>query len=349
METTMHTLSLLPEEIMEHICRASQHDQTKYVMKEKDRFAIPFTIAPLFTKYCTNETPLDACVMNPLPKTNVLTNVQYWHNEHRLSEDILRTDNVYKKDVGNCSSIIFDGINQNNIAVSVYKYANYEPQARYVLYVMKQTKKRGKRKIHQECNPLITGTGTLTSLLLEYERNRIVYSVDMNQRAQHRLCIQDIGTDCNLDYCSLEFTLPFLFTKTACIGNNMYLGITPAGDVYSFWLTENNTIEYAQQKFANGKKCVDISVDITSRTDQGLYKKIAFLTTTGDIFITSLGAFAQPTLFYLTTIADHFIKRLYYRDGKISIVYTHQKDVITIEDNCALLYFRALCRRILYS
>jgi hypothetical protein len=77
MEIGIPNVLRLPQDIVGYIFIVSESESIRYRLKAKNQYAIPFTIAPLFTKHCTTDTPLNESVMNPLPGTPVLTNIQY--------------------------------------------------------------------------------------------------------------------------------------------------------------------------------------------------------------------------------------------------------------------------------
>jgi hypothetical protein len=140
-----------------------------------------------------------------------------------------------------------------------------------------------------------------------------------------------------------------LFIKTVCLGKNTYLGITDTGKLYSLWLNDKESFDYAEQKFLVCPHTFkDISVDNTVSTQNGFKQKIALLTSKGEIYVTHLDAClnTQPTLFYIMTIKNAAdVKRFFYRDGKLSIIYKDKKAVLVWQDNFELLYLCALLKK----
>jgi hypothetical protein len=315
----------------------------------QENCALAWTIAPALLKFCYHSTPLETDLSNPLPGEKVLPNAQLWftkdEGKFRLSEDIRRTNDVfYVSGAKEYDLLIYDGINKRDKAVFTLKYQPDTNNAKYDIYAVRQSKIKSSSQDYKGLQPLLSGIGTLKSLMLENERNRIMYSVKLNS-GQCTLCIYNLpNLDENLYSFSYKLDSNLCFTKTVCLGKDTYFGITDVGKLYCLWLDDQNTIQLAEQKCS--KELKDISVDNTNVTEKGFHQKIAFLTNKGDIYVTHLDAYAQPTLFYITTVKKpNNVKRLFYHDGKLLIVYQVKSKFFEWKDNFDLLYGCSLLRK----
>lgn len=318
--------------------------------------ALPWTNSPILLKACFTNTPLDEDLSNPKPNTQVIPNAQLWivddQMKFRLSEDIQRTDDIYyvDKKEKEYSTMIFDGINTQRKAVFCLKHDSNQPKiAHFKIFEVAQSSECKKDQEHGMIKPIIIGTGIVRSLMLERERNRIIYSVDQQGESLYKIHITDILSGQHaFPYQSVaEVVTSHLFVKTVSLAKGTYFGITSEGKLYCLWIDNQNKIQLAEQTFSkNPKQFKDISVDNTVVTDKGFHPQIAFLTTTGDIFVTHLDAFAQPTLFYIDAVNDAAnVKRLFYNAGKILIIYNRSEDIYERQDNFGFLYFYAIMKK----
>jgi len=242
---------------------------------------------------------------------------------------------------------MYDGINRKNKALYAWNDSLNRPNAKVSLFMFTQSKEF-KFNNHK---PFLTHKGILCSLMLETDRNRFIYSVDKGN-SNYTISINDYIESKKYPFrgkCHIVAKLktPILFIKTVSLGANTYFGITDSGDLYSLWL-KHKKIKFAKQKFSTcPHKFKDISVDNSTCTAKKFKPKVAFLTQKGEIYITHLNAFEQPTLLFVTTIknADD-VKRLYYNDGKLSIVYRNQQKLLTWQDNFESLYTYALLKKL---
>jgi len=347
------SILVFPKEIFEYIAQSYEAHHTRYSRNVTLEYLFPYTLSPAFVRYSDQYTPLDTDLTNPQEDSEVLPHVQYWHNEQRLSEDIRKTDDIYKRvtDDAQYRTLFFDGINTNNYAIYAVEFDDINKKTHHALYAMKQAKKFGdKRKRMRTHLPLRNGTayGKVTSLMLENSRNRIMYSHHREDENHHTLHIKYIEKQQGLLGHTLipiaERTSLLGFSKTINLGRDTYLGITQEGTLYCIWLDAKNSIHYAQQTFSDfPKKIKDIAVDMSVSTERGFYPKIALLTEMGEVFIVNLTEYKTPTLLPSRTLLDpDDIQHFYYRDGSLSVVYTTKNEIISWKDNFEFLYFRSL-------
>jgi len=300
---------------------------------------------------------------NPIPdKDMVFPHVQLWtgfvpkdgvsRTRIRLTEGkSLRTeDRLFIKNSSlpseyYGSEFLFDGINAHHKAIFVKNWDN-----RYQLFVCTRSKKRGQRKEYNDIEPMFTGKGTVTSLMLESDRNRFVWTVDEGSLS-YKLYIKNIPTYDKPYYTNCSHTdthvkiarIDQLFLKIVNLGRDTYFGITDKGLLYSLWLEKNGILKLAMQRCSLLFK--DIAVDNTVVTEKGYHPKIAFLTKTGEIHIAHLAEYNHPTLLYFTTIPNaQSVSHFYYNDGKLLVVY--YSIISEYSDNFDLLYGCSLLRKL---
>jgi len=362
MELERKPLPILPLEIVKFFEGFKVNECTQYKTNLKgpnEYYALPWTIAPVFVKACTQNTPLDTDLTNPQPGDAVLPNAQLWvqrNNEYfTLSENIKRTIDKYNPSKSlSFQTCIYDGINKNNKALCACQYYAHRPDAFYELYVFTQSDEFGLETKHVNVQPFFRDYGTLCSLMLEPERNRFIYSVCISSSSSsYKLVMQDlIQSNKNLSDENHPnekiLTTKKLFIKTVYLGKDTYFGITYTGQLYSIWVDKTANLTSAEQKFISTPHTfTDISVDNTVRTEKGFKPKCAFLTSKGEIFTTHLDAYARPTLLYVTTVENPTdAKRLFYKNGQLSILYKNNNKVLVWEDNFDLLYFCSLLKKL---
>ena len=353
-------LPIIPVEVLQNFQTSKDQECTQYNLNingHSEKCALPWTIAPTLLKSSVIGFPINANLANPKPNSDVLANSQLWMSsdpfKFRLSEDIQRTNDTFYllPPLQKSCNVIYDGINKHNKAIAAC-ICNYNGGNYYYICMFTQSNVFGNTSSVNDYGPILTEDGILRSLMLEDQRNRFICSVDEGN-ACYKIFIKDLIAvtqehphgSCNA---IAEIITPELFTKTLCLEKDTYLGITESGNLYSLWLDDNNVIQCAEQKFsACSKKFKDISVDNTRCTTRGFKPHVAFLTKAGEIYITHLDAFMQPTLLYVTTINDpDNTKRLFYREGKLSIMYQDHKKVLVWQDNFELLYTCALLKKL---
>src|SRR5581483_6562542 len=306
---------IVPLEILTHFEELKNKNCIHYTINFRDGLehcALPWTRAPIFLKAAYSNTPIDADLTNPQPEDDVLPNAQLWTQsgfQFRLSEDKRRTDDTFVPLTRlNYDLCIYDGINKNNKALCACKCKPDNPDASYSLCMFIQSDDFGKTTNHHNFEPFVKGKGTLRSLMIEDEYDRFMYSVD-NGNSLYTLIREDLmQSDESLprEYCCNRIILitKELFTKTVCLGKDSYFGITNTGKLYSIRVNNEGNLSCVEQTFPTLHTFKDISVDNTVSNEDGFKQKIAFLTDLGEIYITHLDAYDQPTLFYTTTIKN---------------------------------------------
>jgi hypothetical protein len=321
-----------------------------------ETLCFPWTIPPIFLKSCFKNTPLDEDLRIFKPEDTVFPNIQFWDktimggDTVRISEDISRTDHIYTlADVGSYTNIFFDGLNTLRKGLSAYKSDSYKPGAHYALYLWEQPKDFNQTMETKGYRTFYKGSGTLESMMLDPDENKIMCSVHRGENKEHELWIKEIVQSYAGPYNLYEVAYcltNILFEKTVSLGNNTYMGISKEGNLYTIALNKNNTLTLFQQKFSSCPHVFKhISVDRSVKTENGFKPKVALLTDKGKLYVTNLCETEKPTLFYVMTIesADD-VWRLYYHESKLSIIYRKTSNAVIYPDNFEFLFLAYLLK-----
>lgn len=346
----------LPQEVIKYIGECNNVKSVSYSLDTRgaqEVSAFPWTISPVLLKYCTTATSIDKDLNNPEPNTQVLHNAQLWQKIHnneihyRLSEDFRRTDDrFYTQDEPKRSTWLFDGINALDTAVLCHQYnADNYTQEYYKIFVLKQAGQRGKEVDHEQKIENIKKEGLLRSLMLEYECNRIMYSVHQTRESCYKLFVDYIDEHSHMPIATC--VTEKLFVKTVPLGKDTYLGITDEGLLYSIWLDGKKNICSTPQTFSSSvMRFKDISVDRFFAAARGFYPRVAFLTHIGEMFVTDLDEFQKPTLLYVGKIDSiDTVKRFFYSQGKLLVFDGEYATAYEYKDNFDILYGCALLRK----
>lgn len=352
-------LFIIPQDILANFYALKNYKSISYrtnFFSAGEYCELPWTISPFFLKSCYSNAPMNKDLTNPQAGDNVLPNAQLWKKQckYRLSEDSRRTDDsFYSVEKKKCNSLIYDGINKHGKAICGCNYNSDEHNVAYDLYLFTQSNDFGRTTKTLDYKPSSTGEGILRSLMLDNEDNNFVYSVDCGNSLYQLIRQNIIESDRDVSREGCVYTIVSqtkeLFIKTVCLGKNTYLGITETGKLYSLWLNNHNKFQYAEQKFLIYPHTFkDISVDNVVSTKNGFKQKIALLTTKGEIYVVHFDACVNGklTLFYIMTVENvDNVKRLFYRDGNLSIIYKDEKNIFLWDDNFELLYLCALLKK----
>ena len=344
-----HPLLGCPKEIMTMIKNKFDYSTKNYTLKSDsgERLHVPNTIRPIqpvTVTYIHEDKPTD---MRAVPGQQMFLNVQLWENFNkgllRLDDDIGNTDDQYpfSREIQFRSNTFFDGINDKKLAL----YAETS-QADYRIYALKQSTAGSGTVYHKESlKPIVIGReGKLSSVMLHPKQNQMVCGITSENFATQHLSIFDIKDQYTAKQIA-RIAFPFSIQKTISLGKNRlgedsYLGLTRRGRLFTFWLTANNSIECAEQGHASQFK--DIAVDNHGK------QSIACLTTTGDLFVSRLLEFGQPTLLLVKTFDDHEnIRGIFYDKGECGVLYNKYggNKFERFSDNFSLLYLNAAVKK----
>ncbi len=120
---------------------------------------------------------------------------------------------------------------------------------------------------------------------------------------------------------------------------------------FAFGLMRKNTVKLHEVKGTSPIK--DIAVDNSYQAESGFKPRFAYLTTTGDVFVTEITEFGKPTMLLNKSLknADKIL-RLFYDKGLLAVLYREDcdyTDFISWTDNLGPLYFNWLMKRLTAS
>jgi hypothetical protein len=141
------------------------------------------------------------------------------------------------------------------------------------------------------------------------------------------------------------------FNAFVPLGKQTYCALDDQGNVYTVWLSLDNKIQYAWQKFsAHPHIFIKIAGDKMLRSSTGFRPKVAFLTDKGELYCTHLGMSGIPALWYIATIPNvDAVRRLYYDQGRIFVINKGANDsnidALIYNDNEEMMFLCYLLKR----
>lgn len=284
----------------------------------------------------------------------------------RMHNNCFRDDAfVYTLGKMESPTMIFDGMNRKKTSVVACCTLREPSSAIYHLVSQKNLDEEhvqenlGVEHVAVEAiEPIITERGHIEALTLHNGRDRIVYSKSYDDKCY--VLIKDIGeTRRNRTKLKIEQLSPALFKKIVALGNttlgkvnglgDVYLGLTVAGRLITFWLNKEQQLKYAEQQhsilFSN------IAVDNT-RKYGNLRHHLALIDNDGNVFFTDFLYPGNPKLIHsyhtLFTSAENKILGFYLDRGICSI--TTKDHIYTLLDPSHRFYgfdtFKNICTSI---
>jgi hypothetical protein len=309
-----------------HEIEVTQHKMEDKKWKCGEILAIPYTLR------C-----IDVC--STADDTGFLFNTHAWWYQNQTPEKLLtvnlctirkQTDlhyNLGRDRLGEVERVLFDGINNEHYAL--FCFNNKE---RHNIFVINSEKKFMNGKCPMNA-PTISGVGSVDSILLHPDCNRMVYSTTK------KLFIVDLFY--NKKTAKIKTALIAseginqAIKKAVFIGKNTYLACTAEDKLACFWLTKKNKIILKEHRGVS--PMLDIAVDNSCITASGFRPRIAYVTTHGEVFSTSISEFKESKMFLSKTVPNpEKIFRLFYDKGQLGIVYRYNnryENFLTWPDN----------------
>lgn len=284
-----------------------------------------------------------------------------------LFDEISKRRSRYTHDIDVTSAqherIFFDYNGQGKVAYALTGIKNKKYRSQ--LFVLQPSSDYSDWQLCPKLQKAPCSMGCITSLMMQ-EDDRLVCCVDRHQenskqsinrnanKKNHAMSIMNIQADGVVKQIA-RVNWDKHIEKTVYLGKKTYLGLTVQGELIVFWLTEDNIIQYAEQKCSFIIK--DIAVDATVKSSTGFMPRIAFLEKSyGDLYITDISLLPGTSLEYVCRIPRvKNAERFMYDDGICSVVYgqssliegvnqPHYTGMYACKDDFPFIYARALAK-----
>lgn len=374
-------------ELPSEVCRviisfALEEAQRSYEMAnaQSEVLHIPYTLRPINPVVCMATGDANPDSWEPKEGEKILLDHQLWLG--RLGVNLfkirLEHDSADNHDTFNVQNecgyarALFDGINKKRCALLVLNA--FTDADGSCVYLFRQSP-LGSGTVTSEKieKKLFSLPGYIQSAMLHPDENRIMYSfkgelmpdaMDIDSGNKENALQFYYGLSlCDVDDADTKHTiasqdLDVLMSKTIYLGGNRYLGLTNEGKLAHIWLNEDSLLRHSMinlKKWDDQTKTYvpsdsvvkDIAVDDACRTPDGVRRRIAYITSKGEVFVMDFGCFKKPAPL-LNKVVERAasVFRLFYDKGELAVLYADKQnryqDFVRWPDNLGALYLKAV-------
>lgn len=349
--------------------RYMMHNDNECMSCEK--LLIPYTlrfIDPIAAFDQKTKRPTD---LKAKPGDTITLNTQLWQKRDKSSPLTVRLVNGTENS-NDCFTIgekhgdgnlFFDGINRHRYAI----YANDTSCNAISFFALKQSQPESNFVDHGYIKPIWSSKGTLDSLMLHPDCNKIVYTTTsrecMNASVHdsynymmdfHQLTILEFDPIRHVCTVLAQEYIDTAIKKVVYLGKQTYLACTKQGTLASFWLDSENKLQLKMHTRKSSipnqevDSIMDIAVDNSYETASGFRPRFAYITSAGHIFTTSISEFEKSKTFLSAMVSAYppgILFELFYDKGNLAVQYREHKwphtytDFIVRRDNLGARYF----------